>query len=322
MDKRSDVAVVICAYTEQRWNDLVAAVRSVQEQSVPAREIIVVIDHNPKLLARALSAFTIARVVENRETRGVSGARNSGVAASTSSIVAFLDDDAEALPDWIEHMIAGYEEANVLGVGGFIEPVWLSGRPAWFPEEFFWVVGGSYRGMPEQRTAVRNLWTGNMSVRRAVFQSIGGFRTGFGKLGTQSRPEDTEFCIRAAQQWPGHSWLYEPRARVRHKVPAQRAGWRYFLRRCYAEGQGKADLAGLVGARDGLAAESRHMLRTLPAGVIRGIIRAVVRREPESLACSAAILTGLAVTGLGYVKGMTTIGSLRAGGPIRSGNVH
>ena len=41
-----DISVVICAYTEDRWDDLVAAVASVQGQSESPREIVVVVDHN------------------------------------------------------------------------------------------------------------------------------------------------------------------------------------------------------------------------------------------------------------------------------------
>src|SRR4051812_15676117 len=48
----ADVSVVICAYTLDRWDDLVAAVTSVRSQTAPPRETIVVIDHNDELLAR------------------------------------------------------------------------------------------------------------------------------------------------------------------------------------------------------------------------------------------------------------------------------
>ena len=51
-----DISVVICAYTEKRWQDLQAAIHSVKQQSLPPKEIIVVIDHNPSLaqLARKM----------------------------------------------------------------------------------------------------------------------------------------------------------------------------------------------------------------------------------------------------------------------------
>src|SRR5262245_11775286 len=103
-----DVSVVICAYTEKRWDDLVAAVASVQQQSLSPRETIVVIDHNPALLDRVRAHMPDVIAAENTETRGLSGARNSGIAASRSSIIAFLDDDAIAMPDWLEQLIAGY----------------------------------------------------------------------------------------------------------------------------------------------------------------------------------------------------------------------
>jgi len=47
-----DISVIICAYTEDRWNDLISAVESVRQQTLPATEIIIVIDHNPDLLKR------------------------------------------------------------------------------------------------------------------------------------------------------------------------------------------------------------------------------------------------------------------------------
>ena len=81
-----------------------------------------------------------------QQQRGISGARNSGIAAARGAIIAFLDDDAIAAPDWLEQLLAGYSSPNVLGVGGAIEPQWQGGRPRWFPPEFDWVVGCTYLG--------------------------------------------------------------------------------------------------------------------------------------------------------------------------------
>ncbi len=158
--------------------------------------------------------------LENRGLPGASEARNSGVMEATGKFVAFLDDDAMAAPDWLEQLYSGYEHANVLGVGGEIEPVWPAARPRWFPDEFNWVVGATYRGFPNSTSSVRNLWTVNMSVRREIFDEIHGFRSGFGKVGSNSSPEDTDFCIRALQHRPQAIWLFIPEAKVRHKVPA------------------------------------------------------------------------------------------------------
>src|SRR5437870_245449 len=89
-----DISVIICAYTEERWNDLVAAIESVQQQTLPPREIIVVVDHNPNLLERTRQQGSRVVIVENMEARGLRGARNSGLTVAQGNIIAFLDDDA------------------------------------------------------------------------------------------------------------------------------------------------------------------------------------------------------------------------------------
>lgn len=300
----SDVSVVICAYTEERWDDLVAAVASVQRQRTAPREIVVVVDHNPGLLARARAALAGIAIVENAGPRGLAAARNSGVTAARGAIVAFLDDAAAAEPEWLAHLLAAYREPRVFGVGGAIVPAWEGKRPGWFPEEFNWVVGCTYRGLAERAAPVRNPIGANMSFRREVFETVGGFRQGFGRVGRRPAGcEETEFCIRAGQRWPRRACLYEPRARVWHRVPASRGRWRYFRARCYAEGISKALVARAVGTGDGLASERHYTLRTLPCGIARGLADALVRRDPRGLGRAGAIIAGLLITTVGYGVG-------------------
>lgn len=302
---RLDVSVVICAYTEDRWDDLSAAIESVREQTFPALEIIAVADHNPALRDRIRSEMPDVVAIENRYTRGLSGARNSGTAVARGGVIAFLDDDAVAAPDWLTWLVRGYDDPLVLGVGGVVEPDWLAGRPGWFPEEFDWVVGCAFRGMPQRREPVQRIIGANMSIRREVFAAIGGFHSGLGRVG--KRPiagEETEFCIRAIQRWPRRYFLYEPRAKVAHRVPASRGCWEYFRSRCYAEGLSKALVSRLVGTGEGLASERSYALRTLPQGALNGIGDGLFRRDPAGLARAGAIIAGLAVTTSGYLAGM------------------
>ena len=123
-------------------------------------------------------------VTDNQQQQGLSGARNAGVAVAGGEVVAFLDDDATAAPDWLERLAAGYADPDVLGVGGAIEPVWSTSRPRCFPEEFDWVVGCTYRGLPQTPAPVRNLIGANMSFRRTVLNTIGGFRCDIGRIGS------------------------------------------------------------------------------------------------------------------------------------------
>ncbi len=106
----SNFSIVICAYTETRWAELLAAVASVQSQTLLPLEIIVVIDHNPTLFERARAAIPDIVLINNEEKRGLSGARNSGIAVARGDIIAFMDEDATAAPDWLARLNAGYED--------------------------------------------------------------------------------------------------------------------------------------------------------------------------------------------------------------------
>jgi hypothetical protein len=86
-------------------------------------------------------------------------------------------------------------------------------------------------------------------------------------------------------------------------VDPARAGWRYFLRRCYAEGLSKAQVARLRGARDALATERAYTLRVLPLGLIGALREAVRRRRPAQALAAAAIVAGLSATTVGYAAG-------------------
>jgi glycosyltransferase involved in cell wall biosynthesis len=301
-DSSPEVSVVICAYTEQRWDELLAAVRSVQGQSVAAREIIVVIDNNPGLLARVREALPNVIAEENSGGRGAGEARNRAVGLASSSIIAFLDDDAVARPEWIERATTAFEDSRVIGVGGTIEPIWEEGRPRWMAEEFYWTLGCTYPGLPTEPAPIRNLIAANMFVRREAFLELGGFRAGFGKTGTRSGTEETDLCIRASQRWPESIWLHDPAVAVRHRVSGSRSRLSYFVSRCYDEGIAKASIVEFVGGRDGLAAERFYTARILPRGFVRGVI-ACLKGDVTGMARSASIVVGLTATVAGYLVG-------------------
>jgi len=312
------VSVVLCAYADERWPALRAAVASVLAQTRRPRELIVVVDHNPALLSRARRELDGGGlVVANEEARGLSGARNTGVALARGEVVAFLDDDAVAAPSWLEHLVAPYADPAVVAVGGSVDPRWLGGgRPAGFPPEFDWVVGCTYRGAPTTACEVRNVIGANMSFRRDVVRSLGGFRTGVGRVGRVPEGcEETELCIRARRRLPGAAVRFEPRARVAHAVPHARAGWRYFGARCFAEGRSKARVAAAAGPRDALASERAYTLRTLPPGVLRGL-REAAHGDAGGLARSAAIVAGFGLTTAGYAVG--AVGAAGGGGVRRA----
>ena len=297
-----NISVIICTYTEERWDILVSAITSVQQQSMPPYEIIVVSDNNPALAARLLAQFTGITVAENHGKPGISTARNVGVALASGDIVAFIDDDAIADKDWLSQLARCYEDQRVLGVGGNVLPEWTGERPRWFPEEFDWVVGCSYRGLPRKASPVRNFIGCNMSFRRGVFSVVKGFHDELGRGAAHPAGcEETDLCIRVGNHWPDSILLYEPQAVVRQVVPISRANWRYFLSRCFLEGRSKAQLARLVGSRAGLSSERSYTLRTLPAGIVLGLYDTVAQRNWYGIARASAILVGLLYTTTSYL---------------------
>lgn len=303
-----NVSVIITAFTDKRWNLLVQAIESVQTQTVAVRELIVVIDHNPVLLERVAKTFAKIKVLNNVQERGLSGARNCGVAAATGSIIAFMDDDAIAAPDWLANLVEPYKQPQVMGVGGWIEPDWEAVAPRWFPAEFLWIVGCTYRGTPNVAAPVRNLIGCNMSFRREAFDNALGFRSGIGRV--ESKPlgcEETEFCINLHQRRPDSVLMYQPSARVRHHVPSARATLNYFVRRCFFEGKSKALVTQLVGASDGLSAERKHTMTVLPSGIWHGL-RDALYGDVFGLGRAAAIVLGLVITAGSYAASSAMLG--------------
>jgi GT2 family glycosyltransferase len=313
VSKAHTATVVICAHTEERWDDIVAAVASVRAQDRPADQLVLVIDHNPALFDRATAAFVDDRtlVVDNQGNRGESGARNAGVRVATGDVLVFLDDDATAAPAWLSSLLRWYDDPEVLGVGGAADPNWDTERPSWFPTEFDWVVGCSYRGLPTEADTIRNLMGCNMSFRRDVVEQAGGFYDGLGRIGNNGFGcSETEFCIRARRLLGGR-FVFEPQARIHHRVPPTRTTWKYFAARCRAEGRSKAHLADREGQDQALELEKAYVRRTLPSGVARGL-RDVTRRDRAGLARSLAIVAGAGLTATGFVAG--TASRRRTGG--------
>jgi GT2 family glycosyltransferase len=295
------VSVIICAYTLERWGDIQAAVDSLRRQSHPPHEVLLVADHNPDLLERARAAFPEVRCMANGGPQGLSGARNTGVSAASGDVVAFLDDDAAADPDWVARLLDAYRDADVIGVGGGVLPAWKGPRPDWFPDEFLWVVGCSYEGLPVTRAEVRNPIGANMSFRRAVFTSAGDFDPTMGRLGKDAAGcEETEFSIRARKASPGGRILLEPGAVCHHNVSPDRLTRQYFRRRCRAEGRSKALVSRLTGTDQALGTERAYVLRTLPRGVLRGL-RALAGGDLAGGARAWAIVEGTALTALSYL---------------------
>jgi glycosyltransferase involved in cell wall biosynthesis len=249
-----------------------AAIAAVRDQLLDGDELLIVIDHNQELLdnARSLLAHdsdsVAERIIANENHRGLSGARNTGIAAASGTLMVFLDDDAVPRPDWLARLTEPFADTGVIGTGGVAAPAWEHTRPDWLPDEFLWVVGCSYRGLPQLPEEIRNPIGANMAFRRSVILHTSGFTDGIGRVGRVPLGcEETEFSIRAARVTGGRI-VQQPAAQVDHQVTADRMSVRYFVRRCWAEGISKAFVSRLTGSGAALASERPPLHNQNPPG--------------------------------------------------------
>ena len=311
------VSVVIPAFTLERWDLIKRAVESARAQTHPPEMVVLCIDNNDSLLQRAREEWGAAltphvRIVPNERSDHLTGrtlhlkahgtlrrfgagsARNTGASLVQSDIIAFIDDDAWAEPDWLEQLVAVYETYDVVAVGGAADPYYESARPPWFPANFDWVFGCSYAGLPTRPAPLLHLIGSNMSVTRAAFASIGGF------IGSDF--DDLNLCMRLAERFGARSLYYSPEAVVHHYVPSQRVTWRYFYRRCYFVNREKVRVLRRIGPAGNLKAERAFVRRTMLHDVTAAVGQAL-RGEPAALLQAGAMVVGIGLAGTGYIHG-------------------
>ena len=312
------VSVVICAYTEDRWELLLQSVASVQHQSRIPLEIIVCVDHNEPLFERcrqqwadqAESPSVPVVVLANKYPGRLGSARNSAAEVAHGDIVAFLDDDAWADPDWLDRLLSPYGNEAVVAVGGAPLPEFEAARPGWFPFEFDWVFGCAYSGLPETQAPVARLIGANMSVRRLALVDIGGFHS--------DNHDDMDMCHRLKDLRPAEHIIYEPMAQVHHFVPAARTTWGYFWRRCFFVNKGKVGAFRQMEGAANLSADIGFVGRALSHGVSRGL-RQALKGDAWGAARAATILAGVVLAGSGHVAGSLQLRLTPTGRPIRGG---
>jgi glycosyltransferase involved in cell wall biosynthesis len=300
------VSVIICCYTEERLQDIREAIASVQAQTRTPDEIIVAVDNNKFLYERLAAEYRGQQVklVLNDAVRGLSATRNAGITAAGGELVAFLDDDAVAEGDWLENLLAPFDDPLIVAAGGQANLRWVKSRPAWFPEDLDWVVGGSFIGLPlDQRAVVQNPHGHNMCFRKEVFATVGMFDCSVGRVGKGAQAgEEAELCLRIKRHLPDRKIIYEPSSLIRHKVPGSRGCWKYLVHRSYQEGICKARIHQLnrLYAVQPLSRETAYLrylfIRAIPSRLLRFW-------NSGALAQVTAIVVCVAATGTGYLRG-------------------
>ncbi|WP_436928888.1 glucosyl-dolichyl phosphate glucuronosyltransferase [Halosimplex halobium] len=303
------VSVVLCEHTMDRYDAVTEAARSVLDQTYEDVELVFVSDGNPEVYERFEADFGDRENVATRcndANRGLLVSRNNGARAASGDVVAFLDDDAVAHPEWIERLVDAYEAHDALAVGGRMAPIWVDGPVDFLPAEFYFLIGATYRGFGEGRDTpaeVRNTNGSNLSFRREVFLDLGGFDDEIGgrKGDKNLQGGETEVCARLQAEY-GEGVRYVPDAEVGHKVYAYRTEPKWLLDRAFWQGYSKRGMQQFV---PGSAEEEGDFLGKILGEYVPGRLAGLFR-DPDATAAKQLVwllvLTG--VVGLGYLYGI------------------
>jgi O-antigen biosynthesis protein len=220
------ISVVVC--TRDRPEQIKKCLGRLARQEYPRYEVVVV-DNAP-------TSDALRRVVEDQVAGGVafrytveprpglSWARNAGLVAAKSDIIAFLDDDDEPDEHWLTGIAEGFARSSRMGcVSGIVLPARLDNAV----ENLFEKIGGHSKGRGfTAETFTKNgsqspLWPlppfgvgANMAFRREALERIGGFDVALG-AGTPTGGGEDTLAISLVMM-SGYEVAYEPVALMWH----------------------------------------------------------------------------------------------------------
>ncbi len=228
---------IIC--THNRYDLLPNAIESLLNQRLKRdRHEILIVDNSPD----RTSADAMAKRYEGAANlryifsplENLSLARNLGAETARADIVAYLDDDAIADPEWAQSLIDAYrhfgEETGI--VGGPVTPIWEHPPPDWLTDRCGELLSLVDRG-PELHVMDHGWLAGcNISFHRKTLLRVGGFPVALGRSGgaiSLLSSEETHVCERIRAE--GKKMIYAPRAAVGHVISALRCDPEWLRRR-------------------------------------------------------------------------------------------
>jgi len=228
------LSIVIC--THNRADQLRACLASLRSIDDDRCEVIVIDNNSSDETRRVCQTFAdesrgIRYVFEPR--LGLSIARNAGLQAAAGEYVAFIDDDAVASPDYVDHAIRTIETFSFDCFGGAFIPSFGPGRPKWYHERYETpLLRDSVGVLPESAFP----YGGNFVVRRALAIGLGGFSAELGMRGGRiGYGEETLLQMRIRQT--GGTIGFDPGLRVFHSINPRKHTIRWQVASAFASGR-------------------------------------------------------------------------------------
>lgn len=230
------LSVIICTYN--RYHTLPAAINSIEVQHCsPDLYELIVVDNSADKAEQERFRQDLDISIQNQylveKVAGLSRARNIGVRAAKGDIVAFMDDDAEADGTWVAQLIEDFQDANIGIAGGPVRPIWPSTRPVWLHpwlEGFLTIVD---RGS-QARMLERHEWLAgtNIAFRRDLLSKVGYFNENIGRVGKLLLSNE-ELLVSERIRDLGYSVLYDPLAKMSHRVHEERVNQAWMRQRVF-----------------------------------------------------------------------------------------
>ena len=215
------ISVVVCTHNGSRT--LRECCEGLLTLEYPDFEVIVVDDGSSDDTAAIAGDFPFRLI--STEHRGLSHARNTGLAAATGEIVAYTDDDAYPDPDWLSYLAETFSRTDHVGVGG----------PNISPPDDGPIAQciSNAPGNPSQvlitDEEAEHIPGCNMAFRKSALDAIGGFDSAFRTAG-----DDVDVCWRLHER--GWTLGFSPAAIVWHHRRA--SVWTYLRQQ---RGYGRAE---------------------------------------------------------------------------------
>jgi glycosyltransferase involved in cell wall biosynthesis len=202
MGRVPSISVIVVAYNAA--HTIRACLTALENQIDREFELIVVDSSTDDETASIVSnEFPRARLIRSNVRLYPGAARNRGIAEVTADVIAFVDSDCLAAPNWTELLKRAYSEPNVVAVGGAVVPANPESRIGWgaYLCEFSnWAPSGPPRKMVDIPTC-------NISYRPELLWQFGPFL-------------ENGYCSDTAMNWKladaGHSLVFWPDLVVAH----------------------------------------------------------------------------------------------------------
>lgn len=223
------VDVCVCTF---RRPSVVRLLASLAAQDLPANMTMQVIvadnDDAPtarEIVAKAFAELKLDGVYLHAPARNISVARNACLNAATAPLIAFIDDDEIARPNWLACLVAEFDRTQADVVFGKVNAAYAADAPAWLSRADLHSTPA-----PIRRGKIDGGYTCNVLMRRAAVGAL-RFDPSFGRSGG----EDTTFFAMMARM--GATLAYTPAAVVTEPVTPGRSSLKWLSTRAFRSGQ-------------------------------------------------------------------------------------